>query len=64
MKEGKGTFFSFFQILPLFLQKLLDGLQFFADRKIPAILLCFKREMRTGEKGRRTGRKELEVKAQ
>ena len=33
MEGGKGTFFSFFQILPPFLQKLLDGLQVFALQK-------------------------------
>ena len=48
MKEGKGTFFSFFQTLPPFLQKLLTGLQIFADRKVPAVRPFFKGEMRGG----------------
>ena len=64
MKEGKGTSFSFFQTLPPFLQKLLTGLQIFADRKVPAVRPFCKGKMRGGEKGRRTGRKRLEVKAQ
>ena len=39
MKEGKGTSFSFFQTLPPFLQKLLTGLQIFADAKF--LQSCF-----------------------
>ena len=42
MEGGKGTFFSFFQILPPFLQKLLDGLQFLRIAKFLQSCLVLK----------------------
>ena len=47
--------FSPFRTIPLFFKNFWNGLQVFADRKIPAILPCFKGEMGTGEKCRWTG---------